>query len=206
MTDADFLREIAAAPHDRTPRLIHADWLDDHGDPRAEAVPLTHAILNGQWGDVALHSRLAQLFAQGVLLPTPEQTVLPHSGQTLRLLPPGTFLMGSPANEPARRDNENQAAVTLTQGFWLGQTPVTQDLYAAVTGGQDPSHFKGPRRPVERVSWDDAVEFCQKLTAQVARGGSPRAGRISYRRSRNGNTPAAPEPRRGTHSEITRAN
>ena len=76
--------------------------------------------------------------------------------------PPGTFLMGSPETEAERSPSEDPHKVTLTQGFWLGKYPVTQAEWERVMGS-NPSKFKGPRNPVEQVSWDDAQEFCQKM-------------------------------------------
>lgn len=79
-------------------------------------------------------------------------------------IPPGTFVMGSPPNEPERDSDELQHTVTLSRGFWLSDHEVTQAEYEAVTGN-NPSHFKGaPNRPVEQVSWNDAVLYCQRLT------------------------------------------
>ena len=79
-----------------------------------------------------------------------------------RWIPPGTFLMGSPKDEPERDDDEKQHPVTLTRGFWLGETTVTQELYKVVMG-INPSRFRGKKRPVENVSWQDCQEFCKKL-------------------------------------------
>ena len=77
---------------------------------------------------------------------------------------PGTFIMGSPAYEEGRWDDEVQHTVTLTQGFWLSDHEVTQSEYQAVMGS-NPSFFKEDlNRPAEFVSWDDAVEYCKKLT------------------------------------------
>ncbi len=80
--------------------------------------------------------------------------------QTLRWIPPGRFLMGSPNDEPLRRDDEGpQHQVTLTRGFWLANTACTQALWLVVAGGKNPSRFIGdPQRPVENVSWDDVTE------------------------------------------------
>ena len=64
-------------------------------------------------------------------------------------IPPGTFLMGSPANEPERGDDETQHKVTLTKGFHLGIHQVTQAQWQAVMGA-NPSNFKGDNLPVER--------------------------------------------------------
>ncbi len=86
-------------------------------------------------------------------------------------IPPGTFVMGSPPDEEGRWDAEVQHTVTLTQGFWLSDHEVTQEEYQAVTGS-NPSNFKGDlNRPVERVSWDDAVLYCQKLTERERAAG-----------------------------------
>ncbi|MEQ8278586.1 MAG: formylglycine-generating enzyme family protein [Deltaproteobacteria bacterium] len=85
----------------------------------------------------------------------------------LRWIPPGTFTMGSADGEPVRRDNEGpQHSVTISRGFWLGQTPCTQALWEAVMGS-NPSHFVDPRRPVENVSWDDANAFLAKASELV---------------------------------------
>jgi formylglycine-generating enzyme required for sulfatase activity len=79
-------------------------------------------------------------------------------------IPPGTFVMGSPASEPDRRGNETQHTVTLTQGFWLSDHEVTQAEYRAVMGN-NPSSFTGDGLlPVEQVNWGDAVLYCRKLT------------------------------------------
>ena len=84
---------------------------------------------------------------------------------TLQPVPAGAFTMGSPADEPGRHDSEGpQTRVTISQAFWLGKHVVTQGQYEAVMG-TNPSHFKnvGKAAPVEKVSWDDAMTFCQKL-------------------------------------------
>jgi formylglycine-generating enzyme required for sulfatase activity len=71
--------------------------------------------------------------------------------QRLRWIPPGRFWMGSPTREAGRWDDESpRRLVTLTRGFWLADTPCTQELWQAVTG-KNPSQFKSPRRPVESV-------------------------------------------------------
>ena len=83
--------------------------------------------------------------------------------QRLRWIPPGRFLMGSPDSEQGRDEWEGpQHWVTLTSGFWLAETPVTQALWQAVMG-DNPSRFKSPRRPVEQVSWEECKDFCGRL-------------------------------------------
>jgi len=91
---------------------------------------------------------------------------------------PEGFLMGSPAKEKDRETDETQHKVILTQGFYLGVYEVTQEEYQQVMG-TNPSFFAatGERKttvagldtrrfPVENVSWNDAVEFCRKLSAR----------------------------------------
>jgi len=86
-------------------------------------------------------------------------------------IPPGTFVMGSPSSEGGRDADEVQHTVTLTQGFWMSDHEVTQGEYQAVMGN-NPSYFKGDlNRPVETVSWDEAVLYCQKLTERERAAG-----------------------------------
>ena len=61
--------------------------------------------------------------------------------QDFRWIESGTFLMGAPENEPERESNETQHKVTLSRGFWLADTTVTQALWEAVMG-ENPNRFK----------------------------------------------------------------
>ncbi|MDO4628670.1 MAG: SUMF1/EgtB/PvdO family nonheme iron enzyme [Planctomycetia bacterium] len=80
-----------------------------------------------------------------------------------RYCPPGVFMMG---------DKDLQHQVTLTKGFWLLETQVTQEMWKSVMGN-NPSWFKflffttRPKHPVENVSWDDCQDFCRKLTQKI---------------------------------------
>jgi formylglycine-generating enzyme required for sulfatase activity len=94
--------------------------------------------------------------------PRPGEDYDGGSGLEMIWVEPGTFTMGSPASEPEREAGETQHEVTLTQGYFLGVNEVTQALYEEVMG-VNPSQFKGPQLPVEKVSWDDAIAFIQKL-------------------------------------------
>ena len=91
--------------------------------------------------------------------------ILADYQQRFRYILPQTFLMGSPENETGRRDNEAQHEVTLTQGYWLADTTITQSFWEAITG-DNPSNFKGKKRPVEQVSWNDTRVFIEKLKQQ----------------------------------------
>ena len=85
----------------------------------------------------------------------------------MRYIPPGSFLMGSPESEAGRFDNETQHEVTLTQGFWLGETTVTQQLWQAVMGN-NPSRIEGEQLPVETVTWDDCQQFCRQIIELIS--------------------------------------
>jgi len=97
---------------------------------------------------------------------SPLQVAIGDSGvrMTFVYIPPGEFMMGSPKDEPGRWDDEVQHHVTLTQGFYMQTTPVTQGQWEAVMG-DNPSSFKedGPECPVETVSWEDAQAFIERL-------------------------------------------
>lgn len=86
----------------------------------------------------------------------------PSTGMDFVYIAPGTFMMGSPESEHGRGDDETQHEVTITKGFWLGITEVTQGQWKEVMGS-NPSEFKGRNRPVEQVSWDDCQAFLIKL-------------------------------------------
>jgi len=93
----------------------------------------------------------------------------------MRWIPPGRFLMGSPELENGRDTDEGpQHSVTISRGFWMGETPVTQEQWRAVVKAADdetplpaaPSHFKGKDlHPVESVTWHQSVAFCDRLTS-----------------------------------------
>jgi formylglycine-generating enzyme required for sulfatase activity len=92
-------------------------------------------------------------------------------------IPGGAFQMGSPDDEPNRSNAEGPQHRVSVEPFLMGRYPVTQAQWRAVAAmpqaqqslKPDPSRFKGDRRPVEQVSWYDAVEFCARLSAHTGR-------------------------------------
>jgi formylglycine-generating enzyme required for sulfatase activity len=92
-------------------------------------------------------------------------------------IPPGRFWMGSPASEPERYDDEGPQHEVQLQGFFLARTPISQAQWTVVASwpkvkrelDPDPCFFKGADRPVERVSWNDAMEFCRRLSQRTKR-------------------------------------
>lgn len=101
---------------------------------------------------------------QAFVLPLPG---LPTEATVLAMvwLPPGTFLMGSPLDEPNRiEEEEHQFEAKVSRGFWLGQHLITQAQWQTVMG-YNPSHFHTSLNcPVENVNWDEAMEFCHRLS------------------------------------------
>ena len=114
-------------------------------------------------------------------------------GMEFASIPAGKFLMGSPATEKERSQDETQHEVTLTQGFRMGVHEVTQAQYEQVMG-QNPSHFKGATLPVEKVSYDDALAFCKKLSDLPAEKAAGRKYRLPTEPS--GNIAVGPAPAR----------
>ena len=83
-------------------------------------------------------------------------------------IPPGTFYMGSPENEEGRYDSESPQHQVNVPSFFIGKYPLTQAQYQAIMRN-DPARFKGNNRPVEQVSWNNAVRFCQKLSQKTGK-------------------------------------
>ncbi|MDX2216865.1 MAG: formylglycine-generating enzyme family protein [Oculatellaceae cyanobacterium bins.114] len=100
-----------------------------------------------------------------------------HLALKMMLIPAGTFMMGSPEDEPERMEHEGPQHEVSVSAFCMGKYPITQAQWRFVAGlpqaerelKADPSQFKGDNRPVERVSWYDAVEFCARLSHYTGR-------------------------------------
>ena len=124
------------------------------------------------------HRRRAQGFREPLGAEADEATSL-----TMLWMPPGRFWMGSPEDEPERRSNEGPQHLVQLQGFFLSQTPITQAQWRQVADWKpnkgerawnqklnpNPSHFKGDQLPVESVNWEDAMEFCRRLSQRSGR-------------------------------------
>ncbi|MEQ9235347.1 SUMF1/EgtB/PvdO family nonheme iron enzyme [Coleofasciculus sp. E2-BRE-01] len=92
-------------------------------------------------------------------------------------IPGGEFLMGSPETEEGRRDTENPQHLVKLSSFYMGKYPITQAQWQLSTTlpevnqalNPNPSSLKGKNRPVEQISWNDAVEFCARLSQKTGR-------------------------------------
>jgi uncharacterized protein (TIGR02996 family) len=190
---------LAAVPEDPRAALVLADYLEEQLDPRralqGELLRLVYTLTRsaGGSGRAGQEERLRALLEQGVRAVGPyrrlelgEQVVLEFAW-----IPPGVFLMGSPEDEEGRVPEEGppdegpRHEVTLTRGFWMGTTPVTQEQYEQVTG-RNPSNRcwvvdgVDVRRtaPVEEVEWHDAITFLERLSELTGEAGARRGYRL----------------------------
>lgn len=103
-------------------------------------------------------------------------------GMKLVLIPPGRFTMGSPQEENVRDDNEDQVQVTLSHSYWMGKHETTQGEWHKIMGTRPWREVKdgkiGDHYPATSVTWDDAREFCRKLTHRERQAGRLIAGWI----------------------------
>ena len=201
MTAEDaFLRAILETPDDETPRLVFADWLEEHGDliqaARGELMRVQCEL--ARWVP-DLPRRTALQERESTLIRTFAQHWSDHLwdeqrrfeldrltnaiAMDLTRIPAGTFLMGAPESEPDHYYDElPQHAVTLTRPFYLGVYPVTQRQYQQVMGVNpsdfNPSNGGSLDHPVETVSWHDAVEFCRRLSEFPAEKAAGRVYRL----------------------------
>jgi len=106
------------------------------------------------------------------------ETAVSQTGIKTAWIPAGTFAMGSPSSEKGRGNDEDQREVTISSGFWMGIHSVTQEEWQSITDG-NPSYFSDSpasgetqgKRPVEKVSWYDAIAFANRLS--IKEGLSP---------------------------------
>ncbi|BAY83241.1 serine/threonine protein kinase [Calothrix parasitica NIES-267] len=101
----------------------------------------------------------------------------------------GKFVMGSPDSEEKRKNNEIPQHEVTIPSFFMSRYTITQAQYRAITG-KNPAKFKGENLPVEYVSWNDAVKFCQKLSQKTERNYRlPTEAEWEYACRANTNTP-----------------
>jgi formylglycine-generating enzyme required for sulfatase activity len=168
MTTAQLDLLIACVQENSDERPRHA------GDLAERLTQILHAAKTGSPEVVATLTSQAD--------PAPRR--LTNSLQMMLLMiGPGVFRMGSPPTEFERGTDEGpQREVTLSQPFYMCINPVTQRQYEQVMG-QNPSYFTegkggGADHPVERVSWDDAQEFCRRLSELPAEKAHGRVYRL----------------------------
>ncbi|MBD2346207.1 formylglycine-generating enzyme family protein [Anabaena subtropica FACHB-260] len=118
-----------------------------------EAFDFEIVVVNSQGNTADRAQRTAQYFIENL-----------GNGVTLEMvaIPSGSFMMGSPGQEQRRNLFESPQRQVNLSGFFMGKYEVTQAQYQAVMGN-NPANFQGETRPIEQVSWENAIEFCQKL-------------------------------------------
>ena len=96
-----------------------------------------------------------------------DSKINPQDGLTYLWIPPGNFTSGcSPGDNECFPDEYPPRKVTLTRGFWLGKTEVTQAAFEHLMG-YNPSVFEGPDLPVEYVSWVEADQYCRAIGGRL---------------------------------------
>ena len=94
----------------------------------------------------------------------PEKRITNSFGMAFLWIPPGTFMMGSPEHEPGRRENEKQHRVTLTKGYYMQTTEVTEDQWKEIWGSMDNAGYgRCGNCPVVDVAWYTVKRFIEKL-------------------------------------------
>jgi uncharacterized protein (TIGR02996 family) len=170
-----FLRAIQEDPGDGLTWDALADWLEERGDRRGELLRLHRSLREHEGGPGGeQEKRLNSLLASGVRPCVP--TLTNSLDMMFVLVPPGSFVMGSPSTEPERGSDEIPHEVEITRPFFLGVTPLTQEQYRKLIR-HNPSHFSALHEgrhlisemdtstfPVESVSWQDAQTFCHRLS------------------------------------------
>jgi formylglycine-generating enzyme required for sulfatase activity len=136
---------------DRKPIAAHGRW--------ARLGPLVLAVLSAAF---------AWQIAQTSRVSAHARTKVNHiDGLAYVWISPGAFRMGCSPDDSECFDNEKPPhSVTLTKGFWIGQTPVTQAAYTKVAGN-DPSTYHGAQLPVEEVTWDAAAAYCERVKMRL---------------------------------------
>ncbi|MHB1425325.1 MAG: SUMF1/EgtB/PvdO family nonheme iron enzyme [Gemmataceae bacterium] len=156
--------------------LLASSYEDEREDRPANALIVAEKL------ETLLGENTAMSLIEPILVEKPQPapprsgTILENSiGMKFALVEPGVFLMGSPLREAERENDEFQHEVEITQPFHVGIYPVTQEQYERVmgvnpswfspTGGGQLEDLDTRQFPVERVSWQDALEFCSRLSA-----------------------------------------
>ncbi len=169
------LLELARAGKIEHAQRLLGRLLDDHpGNATLLEVQANLAELYVRERGARAHGATPPPVAAAVALP-PAAARTPVAGQaftipdldlTLLWIPPGAFVMAT------THGNDDATPVTISRGFWLGRTEVTQEQWRQLRPDhQSPSFFRGSDRPVERISWVETMEFIRALNARERAAG-----------------------------------
>jgi uncharacterized protein (TIGR02996 family) len=173
----DMLEVVRAEPDDDLAWLALADWLEEADQPGPAELHRLSLPLRRPTSEPRrpAEDRLRHLLASGVRPVMPMETLRLGTGVELKmvLIPPGTFLMGSPEREAGRAKDEGPAhRVTLSEGFYLGIHPATRLQWERVMGKLPRRYydrFQGDDLPVAHMPWPECVRFCERLTNGTGR-------------------------------------
>jgi formylglycine-generating enzyme required for sulfatase activity len=172
-------RGFTGLPETQRPPPIPPTRIDDGRSSRLTAVatglrrhwlwPFSLAVVLAGLAALLIAPRLRPEAGVNLLAKDEPPKLITNSiGMKLVLVPAGDFLMGSPDSDKEAQDDEKpQHRVRITRPFYLGAHEVTQGQYRAVTGASPSIFYGSDDLPVERVSWEDAIAFCNKLSEQM---------------------------------------
>lgn len=173
MSEVENIRDyIICNPYEVQPRFALADALEEVGMGE-QGMILRNSTLLGMWPEtredaVALETPMTESLHNVKPYPINLKLHIANGVEIeLASIAPAGFMMGCPPWHENPPEEEIYHAVELTHGFYMGIYNVTQEQYQAAMG-VNPSHFKGPKRPVEQVTWEDANNFCKKMTELCA--------------------------------------
>ncbi len=146
-------------------------WLFRPAKPSLRSVSFDYATVDAKGTRLPTEKAAAYLFTEALTSDV---------GLDMVAIPGGTFLMGSPIYEPERRPNEGPQRQVTVKPFFISASPITQAQWVAVATARPaktsyalqpfPSFFKGDVLPVESVTWNEADEFCRRLSEIAGRG------------------------------------
>ncbi len=164
--------------HIRTPGLKVEDVFkrvrnEVRAKTRGEQVPWEYSAIEGDFYFAGLAASPAPPPAKENVEPATHTETIKGVRIEMVRIPAGKFMMGSPDSEAGRQADEGpRHEVTISHSFYMGKYEVTQAQWRAVAMlpkvkiglKPDPSQFKGENRPVDSVSWEEAVEFCERIS------------------------------------------
>jgi formylglycine-generating enzyme required for sulfatase activity len=158
----------------RNGTLLQGQWTGEYASVKLDVGPQIELLLN-RIGQIA--DRLDESMNLGAATQPPESAVsagtIATRNESTNLpgmiwIPAGEFTLGSPSNEVGRNQDEGpQTTVVIAHGFWMGPCEVTQSEYQAVMGTNPSNVTEDLQRPVEKVSWQEAMEYCNRLTQRA---------------------------------------
>jgi formylglycine-generating enzyme required for sulfatase activity len=172
---------VVAANAKREFRAAESAWQSKREELRKAKEAL--AVENRRLAETLLAARAAKpAEPEGSPATRPDLERLKNSiGMELLKIPKGSFMMGSPPSEENHSFDENEARVTFSRDFLLGKTEVTRGQWEKVMGTK-PWSVSGDKSdadfPAVNVSWDDAIEFCRKLTNRERGNGKLQANEV----------------------------